>query len=129
MRFSAVLIAVVSAATVALSQPLTGTGDATFYEAGLGACGIFNTDADFIVAVDAQTFDTFPGATGNPNTNPICNKQLTATTTDGKSVTLTVTDRCAGCGPGSIDLTPTAFQQLAPLSVGRLHGVTWTLSA
>ncbi|KAI9062527.1 hypothetical protein FKP32DRAFT_1593170 [Trametes sanguinea] len=78
-----------------------------------------------IVAIDAQTFDSFPGATGNPNTNPICNKKITATTTDGKSVTVTVTDRCAGCAVGSIDLTPTAFQQLASLDVGRLHGVTW----
>ncbi|CDO73844.1 Distantly related to plant expansins [Trametes cinnabarina] len=132
MRFSAVFIAVVSAATAALAQATGGTGDgssvATFYEAGLGACGIFNTDADFIVAIDAQTFDNFPGATGNPNTNPICNRQITATTADGKSVTVTVTDRCAGCAPGSIDLTPTAFQQLASLDVGRLHGVTWTLS-
>lgn len=49
---------------------------ATFYEAGLGACGISNTDADFIVAIDAQTFDTFPGAGANPNASvprpPLC---------------------------------------------------------
>ncbi|OSC98312.1 hypothetical protein PYCCODRAFT_1439344 [Trametes coccinea BRFM310] len=128
MRFSTVFVTVVSAAAAALAQSTGGTGDATFYEAGLGACGIFNTDADFIVAIDAQTFDNFPGATGNPNTNPICNKQITATTTDGKSVTLAVTDRCAGCAVGSIDLTPTAFQQLASLDVGRLHGVTWQLT-
>ncbi|KAI0654595.1 RlpA-like double-psi beta-barrel-protein domain-containing protein-containing protein [Cubamyces menziesii] len=128
MRFSAVVLAVVSAAAVGLAQT-TGTGDATFYEAGLGACGVFNTDSDFIVAIDAATFDNFPGATGNPNTNPICHKSLTATGPDGKTVTVTVTDRCAGCAPGSIDLTPTAFQQLASLDVGRLHGVTWTLSA
>ncbi|KAI0820518.1 RlpA-like double-psi beta-barrel-protein domain-containing protein-containing protein [Trametes gibbosa] len=127
MRFSTVLLAVASATSFSLVQALTGTGDATFYDAGLGSCGIFNTDSDFIVAIDAATFDTFPGATANPNTNPICNRQLTATA-NGKSVTLTVTDRCAGCAPGSIDMTPTAFQQLASLDVGRLHGVTWTLA-
>ncbi|KAI0351123.1 hypothetical protein OH77DRAFT_1411691 [Trametes cingulata] len=127
MRFSAVLVSVVSAAAAALAQS-SGTGDATFYAAGLGACGIFNTDADFIVAVSSQVFDTFPGAGANPNANPICNRQLTATGPDGKSVTLTVTDRCAGCAPGDIDLTPTAFQQLADLAVGRLHGVTWTIA-
>ncbi|KAI0665519.1 RlpA-like double-psi beta-barrel-protein domain-containing protein-containing protein [Trametes maxima] len=128
MRFSTVLMTVVSAATLGLAAN-SGTGDATFYEAGLGSCGIFNTDADFIVAVDPSTFDTFPGAGANPNANPICGKALTATGPDGKTVTVTVTDRCAGCAPGSIDLTPTAFQQLASLDVGRLHGVTWTLAA
>lgn len=61
--------------------------------------------------------------------NQICHKQLTATGPDGKTVSVLVTDRCAGCAPGSIDLTPTAFQQLASLDVGRLHGVTWTLAA
>ncbi|KAI0365835.1 barwin-like endoglucanase [Pilatotrama ljubarskyi] len=126
MRFSAVALSVISAAAVALAQ--SGTGDATFYAAGLGACGIFNTDADFIVAVSTSVFDGFPGAGPNPNANPICGRQLTATGPDGKSVTLTVTDRCAGCAPGDIDLTPTAFQQLASLDVGRLHGVTWTLA-
>ncbi|CDO74644.1 Distantly related to plant expansins [Trametes cinnabarina] len=130
MRFSAVVATVASIAVAVSAAPHTrragGTGDATFYEAGLGACGITNSDADMIVAIDAQTFDNFPGATGNPNTNPICKKQIQATTTDGKSVTVTVTDRCAGCAPGSIDLTPTAFQQLASLDVGRLHDVTWT---
>ena len=44
-----------------------------------------------------------------------------------KSVTVTVADTCPGCAVGSVDLTPTAFQKLAPLSVGRLHGVKWTL--
>ena len=40
---------------------------ATFYAAGTGSCGFFNTDADFIVAVDAATIQNFPGATANPN--------------------------------------------------------------
>ncbi|KAH9856072.1 RlpA-like double-psi beta-barrel-protein domain-containing protein-containing protein [Lenzites betulinus] len=128
MRFSTVLLAVASAASLSMVQALTGAGDATFFDPAVGACGIFNTDADFIVAVDAATFDSFPGATANPNNNPICNRQLTATTADGKSVTVTVTDRCVGCAQGSIDLTPSAFSQLASTDVGRLHGVTWTLA-
>ncbi|KAI0632603.1 RlpA-like double-psi beta-barrel-protein domain-containing protein-containing protein [Trametes polyzona] len=127
MRFSAVLLAVVSAASVSLAQTASGTGDATFYSAGLGACGVTNTDADFIAAIDAQTFDTFPGAGANPNLNPICHKQVTVTGPDGKTVNVLVTDRCPGCAKGSIDLTPTAFQQLASLDVGRLHGITWTM--
>lgn len=43
-----------------------------------------------------------------------------------KKVTLMITDICGGCpGTGDIDTTETAFQTVAPLSVGRLHGVTW----
>ncbi|KAF8997412.1 RlpA-like double-psi beta-barrel-protein domain-containing protein-containing protein [Cyathus striatus] len=103
------------------------TGDATYYDAGLGACGITNTNADYIVAVSTKYFDTFPGYQGgNPNKNPLCGKNIRATY-QGKSVTVKVTDRCGGCAYGDIDLTPTAFSKLAPLSVGRLHGVTWNL--
>ncbi|PIL27109.1 hypothetical protein GSI_10249 [Ganoderma sinense ZZ0214-1] len=42
-----------------------------------------------------------------------------------KSITVT----CPGCAVGSLDLTPTAFQQFAALGVGvgRLHGIKWTL--
>ncbi|KIK65889.1 hypothetical protein GYMLUDRAFT_951322 [Collybiopsis luxurians FD-317 M1] len=103
----------------------TLTGDGTFYSTGLGACGITNTDADFIAAVGHETFDTFPGATANPNTNPICNKKITANF-QGKSVTVAITDRCAGCaGAADLDFSPAAFNQLADPSVGRIHGVTW----
>ena len=33
---------------------------ATFYATGLGACGITNTDSDFIAAASHELFDTFP---------------------------------------------------------------------
>ena len=57
----------------------------------------------------------------------MCGRQMVVTGPDGRSVTVTVVDTCPGCLPGSVDLTPTAFQQLASLDVGRLHGITWTL--
>lgn len=76
MYFSTVLLIVASAFTVASAQTETGQGTvvsrdsvrwkiqflptATFYAPGLGACGITNTAEDFIVAVSAQFFDTFP---------------------------------------------------------------------
>lgn len=47
----------------------------------------------------------------------------------GKSVTVTVTDRCTGCDVTSLDFTPTAFQNMADLSVGRLYGMTWVWSS
>lgn len=104
----------------------TQTGQGTYYATGLGACGITNTDTDFICAVSELLFDTYPGYTGgNPNNNPVCGKKITATY-EGKSVTVTVTDRCTGCAQTSLDFSPSAFQQLSDLSVGRLFGMTWT---
>ena len=57
----------------------------------------------------------------------MCGRSMVVTGPDGKTVTVTVADTCPGCAPGSVDLTPTAFQQLAPLEVGRLQGISWTL--
>ncbi|KAI0776547.1 RlpA-like double-psi beta-barrel-protein domain-containing protein-containing protein [Trametes elegans] len=121
MRYSVVLMTVLAAASAALAQ---GTGDATFYAPGLGSCGLYNTDADFIVALDVATMNAH--STGNPNTNPLCGKQIAITGPDGKTATATVVDTCPGCAVNSIDLSPAAFQQLASFDVGRLHGVSWT---
>jgi hypothetical protein len=35
----------------------------TYYETGLGACGEYNTNSDYIVAVATQTFDSYPYVT------------------------------------------------------------------
>ncbi|KAF5385592.1 hypothetical protein D9757_006755 [Collybiopsis confluens] len=86
-----------------VSARATYTGDGTYFDAGLGACGIVNTDADMIAAVGHVTFDTYPGATANPNLNPICGKKSNR---ELRSV----------CPP-------------ADLSVGRIHGVTWDYAA
>lgn len=43
---------------------------------GLGACGITNTNSDDIVALSMQLWDSWPGATANPNQNPICGRQI-----------------------------------------------------
>ena len=56
----------------------------------------------------------------------MCGRKLKVTK-GKKSIVATVVDTCPGCAPGSLDLTPAAFRKLAPLSVGRLHGIKWTL--
>ncbi|OCH95800.1 hypothetical protein OBBRIDRAFT_720074 [Obba rivulosa] len=97
----------------------------TFYATGLGACGITNTDSDFIIAVSHLLFDAFPGYDGvNPNLNPVCNKKIQAHY-QGNSVTVTVTDRCTGCAVSDLDFSPAAFSQLADESIGRIFGMTW----
>ncbi|KAF8994825.1 RlpA-like double-psi beta-barrel-protein domain-containing protein-containing protein [Cyathus striatus] len=92
---------------------------------GIGSCGTVINDSDYSAAVAHALFDTYPGAGSNPNANPICGRNLRLTY-QGRSVTVKVVDRCADCeGMYNVDLTSTAFQQLAPLSVGRLFGVQW----
>jgi len=102
------------------------TGEGTFYATGLGACGITNVDTDFICAVSQSLFDGFEGYTGgNPNKNPICGRKIKATF-QGKTVSVTVTDRCVGCAVDDLDFSPSAFDKLASQSVGRLKGMTWS---
>lgn len=101
------------------------SGDGTFYATGLGACGITNSDTDMIAAIAHDNFDTFPGYNGvNPNNNPICGKQVVASY-GGKSVTVTITDRCGGCNTDALDFSPSAFSVLADQSIGRIHNVQW----
>jgi hypothetical protein len=103
----------------------TQTGQGTFYATGLGACGITNNDSQYIAAVSYLLFDTFPDYNGvNPNENPICGRQVTANY-QGKSVTVTLTDRCTGCKITDLDFSPSAFDALADPAVGRISGMTW----
>ncbi|KAJ3748398.1 RlpA-like double-psi beta-barrel-protein domain-containing protein-containing protein [Lentinula detonsa] len=101
-----------------------GTGQGTYYDTGLTSCGQTYTDSDLIVALSHLFYDSYPGATANPNDNPVCGKKLTAHY-QGKSVTVTVADRCTGCAMYDLDFTPTGFQALSDLSVGRISGVVW----
>ncbi|KAF5365270.1 hypothetical protein D9758_005359 [Tetrapyrgos nigripes] len=97
----------------ALAQ--SGTGDATFFSPGLGACGVTNSNSDPIVAISSQIFN-----------NGLCGRQMNVNF-QGRSVTVTVVDSCPGCGSGDIDLSPSAFSQLADPSVGRIQGVQWNI--
>ncbi|EIM82452.1 uncharacterized protein STEHIDRAFT_64756, partial [Stereum hirsutum FP-91666 SS1] len=89
----------------------------------LGACGITNVATDLVVAVSDDMYETWPGATANPNLNPICGKTLTAFY-GSKSVTATVVDRCGGCAFYDLDFSRGAFDQLASEDLGRID-ITW----
>ncbi|KAL2037083.1 hypothetical protein N7G274_010210 [Stereocaulon virgatum] len=100
----------------------TYTGDLTYYGPGLGACGVTSGDNDHIVSISHFVFDAV--STGsNPNANPLCGHKLRAVR-DGNSIDLTVVDRCVGCKPTDIDVSPGAFKQLADSNLGRVV-VTW----
>ncbi|EPS97900.1 hypothetical protein FOMPIDRAFT_55210, partial [Fomitopsis schrenkii] len=96
----------------------------TWFQPGLGACGLENSASDLIVAVSTEIYDNYPGYTGgNPNKDPVCKKGITAKY-KGHSVSVTVVDRCVGCATTDLDLSPAAFERLAPLSAGRIP-ISW----
>ncbi len=98
------------------------TGDGTYYNPALGACGMTNSDSDHIVAISKKLFDTKD--TGNPNNNPFC-KQKIKVYYGSKSVSVTVVDRCVGCEKHDLDLSPSAFKKLADESLGRIT-ISWS---
>lgn len=76
----------------------TYTGDLTYYNPGLGACGISSSDNDAVVAVSHYTFDAVQKGS-DPNQNPLCNRKIRATRVNEKtgkstSIDVTVIDRC-----------------------------------
>ncbi|KAF3280772.1 hypothetical protein TWF970_002467 [Orbilia oligospora] len=52
----------------------TYSGDATYYDPGLGSCGITNSASDLIAAIGHALFDSM--ATANSNNNPFCGRQI-----------------------------------------------------
>ncbi|KAK4458974.1 RlpA-like double-psi beta-barrel-protein domain-containing protein-containing protein [Cladorrhinum samala] len=138
MFFSKALISALSMALVATAAPTASeaqsvnveargelvartTGTFTWYNTGLGACGKTSNDGQLVVALNHALFDPkTPG--GNPNKNTLCGKKIRVHYQD-KAVEVTVVDRCPGCsGSGDLDLSPAAFEKLAPLSRGVIHG-------
>ncbi|KAL6711039.1 hypothetical protein ACN47E_006914 [Coniothyrium glycines] len=106
----------------------TYTGELTYYDPGLGACGIDSADNDPVVAVSHYTFDAVQVGS-NPNQNPLCGRKIRATRVDertGKSVSIDVTviDRCTGCQPTDLDVSPAMFEKMANPDLGRVP-VTW----
>ncbi|CUA73604.1 hypothetical protein RSOLAG22IIIB_10906 [Rhizoctonia solani] len=89
------------------------TGDATYYYAGLGACGGTNGDWEHIVALNQAQWDN--GAN--------CYRGITIQAY-GKQIDAAIVDLCPSCGYGALDLTPALFQGFTNLDVGRFS-VTW----
>ena len=72
------------------------TGEATFFNTGMGACGVTSQDSDMMVALAAGDFDpTSPG--GNPNKNSLCGKSIRVSYKGGPEVICKILDRCPEC--------------------------------
>lgn len=46
------------------------TGEATFYDTGMGSCGQEHTDDEYVVAISKDIMMKYDN--GNPNKNPLC---------------------------------------------------------
>ncbi|KAI8640655.1 RlpA-like double-psi beta-barrel-protein domain-containing protein-containing protein [Parasitella parasitica] len=99
------------------------SGDATYYNTGLGSCGWTSKESELIVALNIGQMDN--GA--NSNNNPNCGRSITATGPKG-SVTVKVVDTCPGCANGDLDLSPAAFERIADLTAGRVP-ISWSWSS
>ncbi|KAI1134294.1 RlpA-like double-psi beta-barrel-protein domain-containing protein-containing protein [Hypoxylon sp. FL0543] len=103
------------------------TGDLTYYEPDLGACGVWSTSSEDIVSVSHIIFDAASQGS-DPNANPLCNRTIRITRDyveageGNKSVDVTVVDRCVGCQATDLDLSIAAFTKLAPQDSGRVLG-------
>ncbi|EEH06401.1 riboflavin aldehyde-forming enzyme [Histoplasma capsulatum G186AR] len=97
-------------------------GDLTYYDPGLGACGIESSAGEPVCAVSHYLYDAV-SVGPNPNANPLCGKKLRLRRA-GRSVDVTVVDRCVGCQPNDIDVSISVFTQLALEEQGRVD-VQW----
>ncbi|KAL7792098.1 RlpA-like double-psi beta-barrel-containing domain-containing protein [Trichoderma ceciliae] len=114
---SALCLAITASAAPAEAEARAAaahTGAITWYNTGLGACGHNNNDGELVAAVSHSLYD---------REHP-CGRKLRINY-KGKSVVVTVVDRCGGCAENDIDLSPTAFRDvIGDLGVGRATA-TW----
>lgn len=105
------------------------SGDLTWYDVGLGACGITSSPSDKIVAIAESLFDEYTPTTGihagNPNMNALCGQTVTITGTDGSPYTATIVDRCGGCKKEDLDLSQDFFNAVTNNGDGRVHNMSW----
>jgi len=123
--FSFVKATVVSAALA--TSVLATHGNVFYFEAGLGACGYTNASYQYVASVSASRFNGYPGATANPNNNPICHHSVHITSSVG-NVTAQIVDYFTASGIDNyVGLSSGAFEQLATTSQGIVTDVNWVI--
>ncbi|OQV15016.1 hypothetical protein BV898_10776 [Hypsibius exemplaris] len=116
--FLLIVVAIVSQAVNSSAY----TGDGTYYNVGMGACGRVNSDSELVAAVSTTVY----GRYANPNNAAICGQCALVQHGHRKRVKVTIVDKCMGCKSDDIDLSPTAFAQLADHALGRIP-VSWRI--
>lgn len=96
------------------AAPGDAAGEATYYDAdGTGNCS-FDASSDLMVAAMNGV---------DYNTAAWCGACLEVTGPNG-TVVVRVVDQCPECAHGDLDLSPQAFERIAPLIEGRV-AITW----
>lgn len=104
-----------------LEKKTTHTGRGTWFHVGEGNCGKWNVDSDHIVAVPKSLYDQNKGSN--------CGQYVRITNRDtGKTVYGLTRDSCPSCGWGDLDMSPSLFEELAPLSKGVVN-ISWNFMA
>ncbi len=101
---------------VSCGEPALTEGEATYYDFadGSGNCSFPPTPDDLMVAAMNDT--DYAGSAA-------CGACVRVDGPNG-SVDVRIVDRCPECPAGDIDLSPEAFEKIAPLSAGRVP-ITW----
>ncbi|PPQ64042.1 hypothetical protein CVT24_008855 [Panaeolus cyanescens] len=125
MRFSLLTVALAMVSGIAIGAPNPDASTLekrfdnarmTFFTPGLGACGVVNTDADHVVALNGAQWDG--GA--HCNQNVVINA-------NGVTTTATIVDLCPGCPFGGLDLSTGLFSMFASTDLGVISG-TWNFA-
>ncbi|KAI0144586.1 RlpA-like double-psi beta-barrel-protein domain-containing protein-containing protein [Xylariaceae sp. FL1272] len=104
---------VLAAVAVFATSAAATSGQMTWYEPGLGACGFTNNRDQAVVALN--TADYANGAH--------CGQWITIQG-NGKQTAGMVVDLCPGCGSGGVDASPAIFDDIAPLDQG-VVAINW----
>ncbi|PIL23827.1 hypothetical protein GSI_13578 [Ganoderma sinense ZZ0214-1] len=91
-----------------------GSARLTYYDAGENACGSYDANTDYVIALSPSRF----------NNGAHCYKKVTIQY-NGQKVQATVTDQCPGCQDAQADLSRPLFAHLAPLDEGVIYGDWW----
>ncbi|WP_320779631.1 cysteine/serine endopeptidase inhibitor, partial [Streptomyces sp. CRN 30] len=99
----------------------TIAGQMTYYnDKGYGACGTqVDAATEDLVAVSHEWWTS-----ADPNQDRLCDGVSVQVSYEGKTITVPVKDMCPSCDSGHLDLSQTAFEQLAPLEKGLVKGIT-----
>ncbi|KAF8181803.1 hypothetical protein BJ912DRAFT_605139 [Pholiota molesta] len=106
-----------------------GTGDLFNFVPGLGACGNTNNSEQIVASVSTAVFSKFPGATANPNKNPICQHKILIVS-GKKNVTASIVDFFASESKNdanNVGLSSSGFDKFANESDGIVPNVTWSI--
>ncbi|KAJ7150752.1 hypothetical protein C8R46DRAFT_1358245 [Mycena filopes] len=125
-----VLLSLAVALAASATHTTQNTGQVFYFTPGLGACGYTNTTADHVGTVSNTTFKGYPGATANPNKNPICGRTMVITAPNNISINVTVVDffkQDDNAGAMDVGVTKGDFSKMEPVSDGVIPGAKWEI--